>query len=165
VIAGYCSVQYDGKGQPGHIAAGFRLKGNLFESGKPAEVSAEVAGLLLKSAPVGSVKVLEGQPADVVVQPAVAKAAAKSAARLAAEHAARFPVAPDDALTAVDALPDAILKAVSGKDEDALAFVASGKADKALGHLALWAKLGRRDKLAAAAVLRSGVLATGAATS
>ena len=46
-MSAYCTVVYDGRGQPEGIAGAIRMRGVVFESGRPAEVSPEVAGALL----------------------------------------------------------------------------------------------------------------------
>lgn len=155
MIAGLCTVVYDGNGQTESIRGSFRMKGHAFVSGEEKEVSAEIAGLLLRAAPEGSVKVVKGTPADVVVLPRVAKNAAKTAAKVAAEHAARFPSEPAEAVASISPIPADVLKGISVKDEEALAFIDAGKADKALPLVALWARLGRRESVAKAAVARA----------
>lgn len=60
---GYCIVVYDGsKVAPDHLKAGFSVHHKVFATGEEVEVPAIGAGLLLASAPAGSVKVLDGEP-------------------------------------------------------------------------------------------------------
>lgn len=137
-------VIYNGKGQPGPFANQFRLKDLTFISGEKVTVSDEQAGMLLQSAPKGSVEVVSGTP----VMKALLSNSAKAAIKTAAAQAKQFPTDPAAALDGLEPIPEDVVKALSGKPEDAAAFVTGGKADAVLGSVAVWAQLGGRKAVA-----------------
>lgn len=154
--AGYCTVVYDGRGQPEHLAGVYRFKGVEFESGKEIEVDAARAGHLLATAPPGSVKLVSGTPIPWEPGTPLAKLAAKQAAK-AAE---RVHLDGADALDNVRTIPKAIRDVLSKGGADAIALVESGKADERLGDVAVWAQLSGLGELAKAAARRAVKVAT-----
>lgn len=150
----YCTVVYDGKHAPEHLAKRFLLKGVEFATGEQVDVPATMAGLLLKSAPQGTVSVVAGEPEE----PDLRTSAMKAEARRRAEHLAQFPADPAKLLADLATLPAEVRKALGGKEDAAIAFLDAGSADAILGNVALWARLSGLDPVAKAALRRREAL-------
>ena len=149
-MPGYVTLVYTAKGAPSHLAGAFVLKGRRYVTGEEVEVPPELAGLIIKSAIAGSVRVVSGQPINKAVQPTTAKAAAKQAAA----HRRQFPVDPARALDDVPALPDDVMAALSQK-RGGTAYIESGAADACLANVAVYLKMVGRHQLARAAARRA----------
>ncbi len=149
----FCLVRYDGSilpsDHPNHKI--IRLKGEEYITGEEKRIDAERAGMLLRSAPPGTVQILEGAPVHAAVLPL----SAKEAARKEREHRARFPVDPVAALSEVSPLPEAVLKGIQGKFDVVAAFLDSGEADAFLASVALYCRLGGKEKIAELAARRA----------
>jgi hypothetical protein len=152
--AAYCTVEYNGARAPEHLRAAFSLREHTFATGKKVEVSAEEAGLLLKSAPAGSVTVHSGTPVDAVARSRRADEQLLRTQRLREV----FPKDPARLLSDVAALPKEIRDGLSGKD--GIAFVEAGKADGCLFDAAHWAQLSGLSEVAKSAVRRADSLAS-----
>ena len=152
--AGYCTVEYNGARAPEHLRAGFSLREHTFATGKKVEISAEEAGLLVKSAPAGSVTIHSGTPVDAVARSRRADEQLLRTQRLREV----FPKDPARLLSGVTPLSKEIREGLAGKD--GVAFVDAGKADACLFDAGHWAQLSGLAEVAKAAVRRADTLAS-----
>lgn len=152
-MSGYVTIVYTARGAPSHLSGAITLKGRRYATGEEVEVSPEAAGLLIDSAPKGSVSVVSGTPVHRAARPATAKAAL--AHREA--HRKSFPADPGKALDSVPAIPSDVMEAL-GKKRGGKAFIESGAADACLADLALYLRLEGRHQLSRVAARRADAL-------
>lgn len=149
----YCTVEYDGRGVAAeHLRAGFMLRERMFATGKRVEIDSDEAGLLVRSAPRGSVKVHTGEPTHTPIRSHRADEQQLRTERLLEV----FPKDPARLLQATSPLSREVLDGLGGKA--GIAFVESGKADGCLFDAAHWAWLGGLAEVAKAAVRRADAL-------
>lgn len=154
-VGAYCTVVYDGsKAGAAHLAKAFTLKGREFATGAEVEVPATLAGLALKAAPAGSMKVIKGEPVDEPVVSGTVKGLAKKAAAMSLDLQAD----PAAALAAVPKLDKDTVAVLGKADAEVVAHIDSGKADAGLAIVAMVAKALGRETVAKAAARRAGAL-------
>jgi hypothetical protein len=135
-MGGYCTVEYDGRKQAAdHLRGAFNLRERVYATGAKVEVSAEEAGLLVKSAPANTVTVHSGELVHAEQRSRRADEQAIRVARLRET----FPKDPSRMLSGVSPVPKEVREALAGKGAEA--FIDAGKADACLFDAAHWAQL------------------------
>lgn len=149
----YVEIKYTVlQADPPHMN-GVMFKGLKLVSGSTHTVSPELAGHAQFSFDK-RIEVLSGTP--VAWSPGTASA--KKAIRLASERARDFHLDPAAALSGLQPMPPAVVKALGAKDPDVIKALEEGAADAQLANVAIWAQLGGRTDVAAAAVRRAEAL-------